>query len=533
MHFIQEHELSEDLLIRFEKILTETDQSFEPSQVYNSKTEEKTVKPETRSSVFRTLTNKELFDIAESLLDKINQKQKSKKFILFRNDVMHIRYEEGGYFKEHEDYLSVTSNVIEEYSLIVCINSTCKNGGRTILRINEYFSTKSTASITRGHCLLFRKDIPHEGELTDGTKEIITFNVWAVESSLNQVLVVKFPNDTRRYCLSFNNISEHPGTLLHTFINTNVGGIKDKPIVEFNCNETYEEFNIINDIYHGKAVSDVRNYRDILDYYGFEYKKLLIKSFITRQVSKPNMIAIGFNDKLKEPDILIFGDQTDYLEYLNKTKEEALPYIPFTVIMAEGRLTFGGEMSGEPPLNIKMCPVFASFTENRNIMFVRNIMGKSVTDRYNPYRSESHCEDLSRIEIGQEFIVVDEDDEDEDEKENQLPKVTISDIYSLEGEPVCYALQATTNASNEELIKIITNRKFEHKFTKTNLDIIDDDKIIARINECDLYDKIKSNLNELSIPNSQRISDNQSEEYCNENVYGNFNLIFIYGFISI
>src|SRR5205085_3997505 len=218
MNFIQEHLLDNELLSKFEEILNKNNQKFEPSQVYNSRTEEKTVKPDTRLSEFRTLTDKELFDAADILIDQINQKQKSKKFLLFKNDVMHIRYEKDGYFKEHEDYLSITSNLIEEYSLIICIDSTCKQGGRTILKINDFYSCYSTGSSTKGHCLLFRKDIPHEGELTDGKKEIITFNVWAVDSSLSRVLVVKFKDDSRKYCLSFNSVEEYPKSLLYGFI---------------------------------------------------------------------------------------------------------------------------------------------------------------------------------------------------------------------------------------------------------------------------------------------------------------------------
>lgn len=106
------------------------------------------------------------------MIHYINSKQSAngKKFILYRNDIMHIKYRGGGYFKPHEDYLSVNSNFLEEYSLIICINGSgsgngCgSSGGRTILKLNDFFTAKSTASCTKGMSLLFRKDIEHEGE---------------------------------------------------------------------------------------------------------------------------------------------------------------------------------------------------------------------------------------------------------------------------------------------------------------------------------------------------------------------------------
>lgn len=243
------------------------------------------------------------------------------------------------------------------------------------------------------------------------------------------------------------------------------------------------------------------------------------------------MLTIDFDENLGEPDILLFGDQADYLNYLNKVKEENLPYVPFTVIMAEGRLTYGGEMSDTEPTDIEMCPVFASFTENRNVMFIRNIMGKCVEDS-GYYSDNCNCEDLSKIEVGSKFVAIPGEYEESDKVEG-ISYVTISSTdYKLEGESVCYALQATTDADNEELIKMITNREFKQEFIKADLNVIDDEKLMERIKQVKLYEKIIDNLNNISIPNNQRINDIQDEFYCNENVYGNFNLIFVYGFIS-
>lgn len=40
---------------------------------------------------------------------------------MIKNDVIYIKYEKDIYFKIHDDYLSITSNFLEGYTLIICI----------------------------------------------------------------------------------------------------------------------------------------------------------------------------------------------------------------------------------------------------------------------------------------------------------------------------------------------------------------------------------------------------------------------------
>lgn len=146
MQFVQEHPVLN--INELEQSLNAINVPFQPSQVYNAQSDTKLVKPELRLSEFRTLDDSKLFEEADKLISYINSKQSGKKFILHKNDIMHIRYKGGGYFKPHEDYLSVTSNFLEEYSLIICIKGSGNqlDGGRTILKLNDFFTTKSTAS---------------------------------------------------------------------------------------------------------------------------------------------------------------------------------------------------------------------------------------------------------------------------------------------------------------------------------------------------------------------------------------------------
>ena len=87
-----------------------------------------------------------------------------------------------------QDYLSVTSNIVEEYTLLLALNSAEEAaavvGGNTLI----YFeaggkgkpgcAVRSFNTVIPGAALLFRKDLDHEGEkLEAGTKEILSLNL--------------------------------------------------------------------------------------------------------------------------------------------------------------------------------------------------------------------------------------------------------------------------------------------------------------------------------------------------------------------
>ena len=150
-----------------------------------------------RQSVFRAIADAKLFDLVDSIVSKLNQDDRSYKYTLRRNDVTHIKYEKGGFFKRHRDYLSTTSNLIEEFTLLLCVtpaNETKSDvGGDT--NIHLFGGAKTFDTTTTGNGILFRKDLEHEGmELLSGEKHIITANIWATRREQStQVLLVTFP----------------------------------------------------------------------------------------------------------------------------------------------------------------------------------------------------------------------------------------------------------------------------------------------------------------------------------------------------
>ena len=153
-----------------------------------------------RKSVFRPIVNQELFDLVDDVVAKLNVTETSYNFTLRKNDVTHIKYEQGGYFKRHRDYLSTTSNLIEEFTLLICVTpddlaKDVEGGGTTIF---TYGGAKTFDTTATGSGVLFRKDLEHEGvELKSGEKHIITANIWATRKQRSgQVLLVTFPADS-------------------------------------------------------------------------------------------------------------------------------------------------------------------------------------------------------------------------------------------------------------------------------------------------------------------------------------------------
>lgn len=560
MQFIQEHKVQN--IDNYDDILKTIDVPFEKSQVYHVSTETKIVNEDKRLSEYRILYDEKLFKLAESLIKDINSKQGegNKNFFLYKNDIMHIKYQAGGYFKEHEDYLSLTSNFVDEYSLIICINGQGK-GGRTILKINDNFRYKSKATRTTGMSLLFRKDIQHEGEvLNEGEyKEILTFNVWSIEPDIKQILLVNFDNDERIMTIPVNRIFENKDNMLKYFLTSEVGGDKTSNIIKYKSLHSFEEFNVIYKIYNNEILSynDIDLGKNIINYYLFNPSDFLIKT-INEQYEfvklKPHYVENSGN-------YIMFADQGLYLKFLDDVKSHHLPYVPFKMILGEGRLSFGGGMSDEDPYSVDMSPLYVTFSENNNIMFIRNIMGKVVKMEPDFYKLGKLEDYIIEDEIDIEYYNSIPDNKpfifeapyyDRDIRDDNNYIVGSEECF-IEGNIIYYSLRHKIyDDSNIKLLSLVTSRVDKHVITKSTdsngfnngIYIINSDNklvineehhnnIINKVKNIELYDQIIDNLNNIHIPNPQRSNRTESENYCNENVYGNFNLIFIYGFLKM
>jgi len=376
MQHIFEYSVNGTALETIHKTIKKNKIPFEPSDVYSTSANEKTIRTDLRLSEKRIYNDETLFQVGKQILDEINQKITGKKFIIYKNNITYIKYNEGGFFKSHEDYLSVTSNLVEEYSMILCINGKC-DGGETILQFNELFSYKCEKTKISGGCLLFRKDIPHEGALVkNGTKEILTYNVWCIKNQDDQILVINFENDDRKCLLSKNVIINYPfDNIFKRFLME----IPKDDITQYTSTHTFDQFQIIMKIYNGSSISndEYNQYIDVIKYYNFDITHIFVKSFQSPPITKKS--------KYVDKDLILFGNETQYVDFFNDVKKNKIQCVPFKIIFAEGLVGYGGGMSGTPSVAIKWRPVWASFSDYNHVMLIHNICSKFIDLSNNYY----------------------------------------------------------------------------------------------------------------------------------------------------
>jgi hypothetical protein len=270
---------------------------FEPSEVYRVASADTVVDEEQRVSVFRRLHDASLFTQCEALVRTISDADPLNSFTLLRNDATHIVYERGGFFAAHRDFLSVTSNVIEEYTLLLCVTppGVATKGGTTRVSVNPLFTLDSDATTTPGGALLFRKDLNHEGRpVTDGEKHILSLNLWATRKvNAGPILLVTFPEsapaapaaplqalaDARSYAMSLAQLAQHPACVLNTYVELKQQEAGDAAILTYECRAcSYEEFSTVFRALHGMYISaaDLVARSHTLRFFGIGLQALLV-----------------------------------------------------------------------------------------------------------------------------------------------------------------------------------------------------------------------------------------------------------------
>lgn len=490
MQFIKEFE---DIDISdLSDYLLKCSQPFAASELYDSIEAAKFIDLSKRLSEFRAIVDPELFKISEKILKKLEEKDEYNSYLLVNNDITHIKYQPGGFFKSHRDYLSITSNIIEEYTLLICVTpeeiSKITKGGETLIHVSPYYTHVSKTTITTGSGILFRKDLLHEGSIIlSGGKEIISMNILVIrKNTLNDgILFVTFPSSEKNslidtmqnksYALSVSNINKVPQSLLAGLVNFQN---KSDNIYKYECeNISYEDFAIIANVVNGVYISAneaIRN-MDLLDYYGYDKKNLLI-NFNDEDI--PELENYDDDENIIEEPKLGLGGETCYLcnkidnklydcskchkvkycskkcqkihwqqihkiecgkvdlekneqiiicQNAEKTKvfsklaaELEQPMITFKIIFAEGTISFGGGMSGTNPVMVKMQPVYVTLGDYENILLKINLM----TTHPNIDEPENILDLM--LDDNEDN---DEDDENDDEKFKHNQSVKLVDEY--------------------------------------------------------------------------------------------------------
>lgn len=550
--------------------------TFQQSQLYSSVKDQKYVDTDERSSKYRLITNKKAFHLVDQLIKKINKCDKNMNYIVFKNNITHIVYKEGDFFKTHEDYLSITSNTVEEYTMIICMEANCE-GGETIFHINEWFKYPSKSSVTTGHCMLFRKDLKHEGAvLKKGTKAILTLNLWGIPKATDKIVAVTFPNSVSpKYFISSSNIIG-TNSLLESFLKTKSNADHSAKIFTYeekNCDE--KQFDVIYRIYQKTYITS-KEYVCCSD--AIKHHQLNIENILLDYPSDDKKISNVKPTFTFHDPIILLPSEEQAQHVLDVVKHGNLPYINFKMILAEGALSYGGEMTGTPQLPLNMTPMWVVFSDHENLllkckyMTTQNVV-KAIDECGCDGTCDSsqcdidlryHIENLEKYDsvsgkITMEFDEnYDENDDknDKDEKTNtlntkiqideqgQFEKVTYYGLELCQPKPLDEVFKDIIDAESDILpgdyIKPSDNQE---KMKELQYYCIDRDgkvmitpkhykRILEKIKQTNLLKAIRTKINSLKFILPQK-KDTSSHHFCNEEVYGNANFLTVHGLLYL
>lgn len=377
-------------LTEMQMFLASSDTPFAASELYSSEKDAKIVDPELRKSRFRKFRHETIFDSVDQLVQWLNESDDNYSYQLRRDDITETRYEAGGHFLKHKDFLSVASNIVEEFTLLMCVTPSdllpkAAVGGETLLF--PYGSDKGTPfnTTTPGAGVLFRKDLDHSGSLLQtGEKHILTANLWATRKQASeQVLFVTFPrpvatedtataelkrvaNQDTSYALPVDCLR---GTMLdaHVRFVNQTQGTDELSIIEYECTDfDFDEFGTVYKILMRTYVEEdcIRQHEAAIDFFGpFSNENLLVNLALESKPTdaeascerfvKPANLNGPFRKKVKtkgKPK----SEETNDLTVIvceNESRSKVVyevaqklgfdSYVPFKMIFVQGVVTTG------------------------------------------------------------------------------------------------------------------------------------------------------------------------------------------------
>lgn len=533
--FIKEFENFE--IENIKKIVYGDQRSLKQSELYSSVSETKFIDTEKRSSKYKLFTSFELFEEMEKIVNVINGEDEVCSFSLVRNDLTLIQYTEGDFFKSHEDYLSFTSNEIEEYTLILCLNSGISRdserwelpiGGETKIEINKFFSHLSRSSITPGSVLLFRKDLVHSGELLiRGFKDILTANLISFpKNKKDDALVIShLSNPKKRFILTKGEITSFENFFI-PFLDS--GSFE---YVESREDISPEMVSVIVKIFKRRYIS-AREFAlcdNAIKFYNIPLKNILICEKDTLPSPPPFTL---------EDDLILLEDEKELKYIIASTRSEGEKYLPFKMVLTEGDFIYNGDWAYPDrvatPIKKNMGMRWLSFGERQCLYYIRKV----VLGPFENVESEKILE-VEDIEMPMKKIIFNEED-------------GFESCY-----PVLVNLEIETDFSNEEIFESIykedsqsfeiaelplLTREIQHSEKSKHYSLDSEGKIFVskenlpdikkRLSEFDIEKEVISKIQSGVYSFPQR-KESINSDFCNEQVYGMCNVIFVNGLLKM
>lgn len=317
--------------------------SYTDSMIFDKRDKNNKIKKDVRTSSKAIIRDKKFFDLCDDIIvKKINVLNKNFYFKLQRDEVEIIKYDKGGYFKKHHDFVKYYSNQIKCYSLLLCLDGTC-NGGETILYVNDSI-IKLKESITNGGIILFRNEIEHEGSIVkDGYKIILKLNLLGlrkvnnIHDNNNEYVIIKFKNNENNgsYVLSKDIINKNPKSYFYANIDFN--NDDGSNIIELD-NISFEEFDpAYNCMINNISFDDYEKHHEIINFFGIEYKHEnlfdISQKLYSKMLQSINNKINDFKQKMTKAREYIFVDNMDDYFLIKSIKSSSI--VPFQIISSE------------------------------------------------------------------------------------------------------------------------------------------------------------------------------------------------------
>lgn len=318
--------------------------------------------------------------------------------------------------------LSIRSNVVEEYTLLVCIAA--DGDGKTSIVVNPYYTHESNALYKPGNAILFRKDLICKDDVFTGHKKIMIVDIWVSRKDTGDIVLVEFPEETKiSYAVSKEQIMQFPDSMLAGFCRFKDTSEPDTKIHTYKCTDcTCDEFSVVFKVLTGTylSVEEAETYMPLLNYFGLSDKFMVdfIDMVPSLEDFESSLCPPDFNlglggkcctlcgrtsdlfdcakcemthycgkrcqtihwkmqhskdcciDKISQ-DFVILSDEDDAAEAAKLLQ----PYVRFKIIYANGaKARSGYSHKIYEPMLYQMEPVYASFGDYSNLYVKNNIM---------------------------------------------------------------------------------------------------------------------------------------------------------------
>lgn len=501
---------------------------WETSHMYDRVSESTKVDPALRTSTFKLLKSDEALDAAEKLVQAVSAVDEEYNYVLRRDDVTIIHYEEGGFFKPHADYVTFTSNVIEEFTLLLCLPTTKCTGGETRFHFNARFKVSSESSITPEHLVVFRKDIVHEGKMvTSGVKDIVTLNLYGIKKNVGNHVIIQC-SDGGLFSLPQSNIPKDSlfGTLIADLAKENVA------IFEIPVTETAAEFEPIHRVMMQCLLPmDEVNY-DVMRKYNIDPALMLTPA---KNVEQPKRASASTTHVSEHDGLLLFSTPELARYYYDNNPDPNK--VLFTAVITEGGYYASFGSSGDSDGPVELDVLMMSVTHKNNCFIEKRLPQEKVYFRRMDFEwfrplfklsAEDQLVELQELildESSPHCLLAWEDAPIQEIIRKRLPKGNDTMEHSevlmmkpLNKTDMPYGKYLTINAA--------TGETYAYGYQA--------DKLYERLRHLQVHERIKDAVKSCSLRvTCPQTTDTFSEMTCNDHHFGFVNLIVIGGIVDL